>query len=283
MNKFKVWVLVGVLMLSFVSVSSATRKIDGLSFNMGTKISYFSYKEPDFMEEKGAMFGVYFESVYRQEENFGDDTLSNLLEMMMFAFESDLAFGQLDYTSNSTGELNDIDEMLYEVRGLVGIDIPLMDTTRLTPYIGFGFRSLDDNSGGLVSTTGHYGYDRESYYYYLPIGIKTMTDINEQWQVGANVEGDILLSGTQYSHLEQVDPAYSRLKNDQEDGWGIRGSVQILRTVEDWILSVEPYVKYWDIDQSNTSVVTCGGTPCAAGYEPKNESFEAGLRIGTQF
>lgn len=38
------------------------------------------------------------------------------------------------------------------------------------PYTGFGFRYLNNDSRGETST-GYWGYQRSSHYYYLPIGV----------------------------------------------------------------------------------------------------------------
>ncbi|MFC1510272.1 hypothetical protein ACFL49_01255 [Candidatus Omnitrophota bacterium] len=288
MNKFKCQVL-GLLVVMFLgSVSLSFASVNGVTFDMGTEVSHFTYKEPGVMEETGALLGVYMDVILRQDKaNKGAESWQDLrgafLANSMLALESKLSLGQLSYTSTSTGTLDGIDELMLELRGLGGVDLAVFDATRLTPYVGLGYRLLDDNTGGMISSTGHYGYDRESHYVYLPLGVKSMTDLNDQWQVGFDVEFDFFLFGKQQSHLEQVNASLNTLKNDQDSGYGVRGGLKFVRTSENYILTFEPFVRFWDVDESNSGVVTCGGTPCASGYEPKNESIEYGLRVGTRF
>lgn len=144
-------------------------------------------------------------------------------------------------------------------------------------------RYLNDDSGGEISTTGASGYERESNYVYVPFGVKTNTPLSGPWAWGVNVEYDLFVQGTQKSHLEDVSPALNTVKNDQKDGYGARGSVQFTRQTQTWNILLEPFVRYWNIDASNISTITCGGTPCAAGYEPKNWSMDYGVKVGTQF
>jgi hypothetical protein len=137
--------------------------------------------------------------------------------------------------------------------------------------------------GGKTSTTGHSGYDRESHYLYLPIGFDLATELDNGWGAAFNFEFDVFLDGTQKSHLEDVSPALNTLENDQNDGYGLRGSITLTKEIENLVFLVEPFIRDWNIDDSTIGVVTCGGTPCALGYEPKNESLEAGARVGVRF
>ncbi|HBO97911.1 MAG TPA: hypothetical protein DD648_07885, partial [Candidatus Omnitrophica bacterium] len=254
---------------------------------MGAEFSYLKYEEPDFMEQAGPLFGVYAEYAVRTPEN---DKVSSLEEFLssyqnnyVFGLEGQFLGGQVDYESNGTGSLDDINEYLFEIRGLAGYDFPVVEATVLTPYIGIGYRYLDDNMGGKTTTTGHGGYDRESHYVYMPFGLKTKTPLEGPWSLGFNVEYDLFLSGTQESHLEDVSSSLSTLENDQEEGYGVRGSIQLVRQADTWNFLVEPFIRYWNVDESNIAVITCGGTPCAAGYEPNNESTEYGVKVGTRF
>ena len=254
---------------------------------MGAEFSYLKYEEPDFMEQAGPLFGVYAEYAVRTPEN---DKVSSLEEFLssyqnnyVFGLEGQFLGGQVDYESNGTGSLDDINEYLFEIRGLAGYDFPVVEATVLTPYVGIGYRYLDDNMGGKTTTTGHGGYDRESHYVYMPFGLKTKTPLEGPWSLGFNVEYDLFLSGTQESHLEDVSSSLSTLENDQEEGYGVRGSIQLVRQADTWNFLVEPFIRYWNVDESNIAVITCGGTPCAAGYEPNNESTEYGVKVGTQF
>ena len=83
--------------------------------------------------------------------------------------------------------------------------------------------------------------------------------------------------------MEDVDPVYNTVENDQKNGYGIRGYVRIIKEMDKMNIVVEPFIHRWDIDDSASSTVTCGGIPCAEGYEPKNETNDYGIRVGVEF
>jgi hypothetical protein len=270
---------------SVVGVKQAAA-IDG-KFSMGTEFSYLKYEEPDVMEEKGPMYGIYGEYTLRGQENkrveSWADIFSGYNDNYMFGVDAKLAIGQVDYDSRSTGSIDNIDEVLAEVRGVAGYDFPILEDTVITPYIGVGYRFLADGLGGKTSSTGHLGYDRESHDVYLPIGFMTDSTLNDRWHWGFGLEYDVFLQGTQKSHLEDLDPSLSMLENDQEKGFGACGSLLFTREAESLDLVFGPFIRYWDIDESNIGTITCGGVLCAAGYEPKNESVEYGVKVGAKF
>lgn len=258
-----------------------------VTFEVGTEASYIKYEEPGFMKQDGIMYGVFGKAALRTDDNAHIQRWSDLVtqwpSVNMFSVDGKLSVGEVDYTSNGTGSIDNIQDFMAEVRFLAGSDLPIMKNTVLTPYAGIGYRYLNDDSGGKVSTTGHYGYEREANYIYLPVGIDSQTKLNNGWSIGLNAEYDIFIDGQQKSHLEDVDASLSTADNDQNDGYGVRGSIRLAKEVENFSIFVEPFIRYWNIDSSDIDIITCGGTPCAAGYEPENNSTEYGLKLGARF
>ncbi|HDZ76536.1 MAG TPA: hypothetical protein ENH41_00420 [Candidatus Omnitrophica bacterium] len=236
---------------------------------LATEISYVTYEEPDVMEEEGLMCGI--SGIYAYNNNF------------MFKAESKISWGAQDYSSTSTGSVDNIDNLMFEVRGLVGRSFDAFSQTSITPYIGFGYRYLNDDSSGMTTSTGHVGYERESNYYYSPIGIETLTELDNGWLLGFMVEYDIFWKGKQKSHLSDANLGFADLENDQNDGYGIRGSVKFLKKRENTDLLIEPFIKYWDIDKSEEVNVTYSGIIIGRGYEPKNNSTEIGIKVAIRF
>jgi len=243
-----------------------------VEFEAGPELSYIKYEEPGIMEEKGVMGGV-----------FGAIT-ARLPEKIVIGADARFSFGEVEYDSVSTGSVDDITDYIFEIRGKVGYDLAVGDTTRVTPYIGLGYRFLRDELGGKVSTTGALGYDRESRYLYLPLGVETLTSLNNDWFVGLTFEFDIFLDGTQESELGDAIAGLDTLENDQNDGYGLRGSVKLVKASEKYDFFVEPFIRYWNIDRSDVKAVTFSGTPIGViGFEPDNESTEFGARVGVHF
>ena len=136
-------------------------------------------------------------------------------------------------------------------------------------YIGLGGRYLYNESGYMLSSTGHSGYDRISRYLYVPIGIVTHS-LNENGLFIFSIEYDWFLQGIQESKLSQVGSSFSDITNSQESGYGIKitaGFFDSVATSEGY----ELYLDLWDVDDSN---ITYSGF-----YEPRNVTTEFGVRF----
>jgi hypothetical protein len=252
----------------FATIASvlAEVELERHAWVLGTEISHIKYEEPDVMEEKGMIYGVASSYSYHNR--------------LMLRAEGKGSWGQVDY--KNSGTLDDVDDYMLEFRGLAGYDFPILKATVITPYIGFGYRYLNDDLKGTTST-GALGYERESNYYYSPIGIETITELDDVWSMGVTVEFDYFWKGIQKSHLSDADPLFNDLENDQDDGYGVRGSIKLLKKGEMINLIIEPYVRYWNIKKSEEEPVTFAGVIFGSGCEPKNNSTEIGGKIAVQF
>lgn len=272
-------------MLVVTVTSAAAQPLHHLE--VGTEVSSFNYEEPNFMEEDGVLWGIFgnYEALLRENSphsGFGD-LFRNGNGFNRFELDARILWGEVDYTSTSTGSLDDIDDWLFEIRGLAGYDFPLQNDQIITFFWGLGYRYLNDDSGGLTTTTGARGYERESNYLYMPLGLKYFVPVDERWSVEARGEFDIFLDGEQKSHLGDAVAGLGTVTNDQSSGWGARTSVRIERKGERVDLFVEPYFRYWEIDDSSTAVIASGPGFLIVGLEPANESWEAGSRFGIRF
>lgn len=271
----------------FVLTVSQAYAIEGGQARMGGEISWFEYEEPSFMEEEGIFYGFFGGYTYRPHENNKIATLADVFSngnsINMFDVDVLFKWAEVDYTSVSTGSLDNIDDFLLEIRGVAGYDIPVGADSRITPFVGFGYRYLNDDSGGLRTTTGHFGYERESNYFYIPIGVEVGTELDNDWAVAASVEYDFFVHGKQESHLEDALLGLSTVKNDQNDGYGIRGSTRITKKLEKVNLFIEPYIRYWKVEDSDVAPITFSGVLVGFGQEPENKSVETGARVGFNF
>ena len=157
--------------LLFSSQISFAEPLPRRVFEIGPEIYRFVYKEHSVrVEDKGTMFGLRGSFTWHTENN------------MMWRIEGAGAWGDVDYSSGSTGSTDNIHDSMYELRGLVGYDFINEETKLYTVYSGIGYRRLNDDGGGTVTTTGHRGYDRESNYYYLPLGVEGTERFVFQWE-----------------------------------------------------------------------------------------------------
>ena len=190
---------------------------------------------------------------------------------IMFRAEARLALGQVDYDGGlqdlQTGEISpltvdNIDDFALEGRLLLGAD-RLGGEMLNTLYTGIGYRYLNDD---LSSAPG--GYERESNYYYVPIGYEIDTNLQADWSWGGRIEFDYLLWGLQRSHV------YPILENRQNSGHGYRASLKLQKQSTDAMFVIEPFFRYWDIDKSEVE---------PGGFEPKNETAEYGIQFVWMF
>ena len=220
------------------------------------------------MRESGFMFGV--------AGSFARNTSNVRLK-----FDGALTFGSVEYVGSyddgTPVTYSGIQDTMFEVRATLGPTAFASASSALLPYIGLGYRYLVDYADVMPG-----GYQRESNYRYVPIGLDYRSSASGSWQFGCTLEYDYFLSGTQISHLSDVNPGYNDLTNEQNDGYGYRASIRFARSGRHGLI-IEPFYKYWKIDQSETATITCMGVPCGYGWEPKNNSTEYGLRVQMSF
>jgi len=290
-------------------IASLGRDNPDTEFEIAKETYYMSYEEPDIMDNAGMMYGLHMAVSYRIEnpaqlnaikQNFKDGRTYTKLRL-----EGRWARGDVDYDSYSTGSIDGVTNESTEIRGLICYEILFSDRTTLTPYAGFGYRSLTDDKRGIYSSTGNWGYLRESKYFYIPVGMEFSHNLKERWVLRLKGEYDVFLEGKQESHMEDggasmlsaTDGRYyvlDTLKNTQDIGLGIRGSIRLQKESDRFDFFIEPYARYWHIKESDHVQLTSeGGTvlwyldsgctiPYTA-YEPDNNTLEYGLLIGLNF
>ena len=237
------------------------------SFEIGPELYLFEYEEPGYMKEEGEFIGVVLGFTSRGWAGSLPDTRGGF----MFRAEGRFAYGQVDYD----GELSDgtpytmdgIDDLAFEGRLLLGGDI-LGGNTVNTIYSGLGYRYLSDDS-----SEDTYGYLRQSNYFYLPVGYQFDSTYKAGWSIGFRLEYDVFLWGVQRSHLSDV--GYNDVDNEQDSGYGYRASIKIQNKSRNGSFIIEPFFRYWDIDDSDLEYAGYG----VYGREPANNTTELGVQI----
>ncbi|MGD1042450.1 MAG: hypothetical protein ABR913_05230 [Sedimentisphaerales bacterium] len=263
-----------IVCLAFVSVAIAEeqpvnllKSLQRSSWEIGPDAYYFQYKEPD-MKETGYFYGVQAAYTYREWVPMFPTDEAGI--KWMARIEGRFDWGVVNYdggvTDPSTGastpySYDNIRDTTGEFRLLFGPDFPKA-TVVDTIYSGLGDRFLYDSKSGDPAS-----YDRQSHYLYLPVGVKTLRNFAGNWLISANAEFDLLLMGRQSTDLK--DFGFGTIHNRQNSGYGIRGSVGFEHPGKDIDVSIEPFVRYWNIAKSEVDP--------SGGYEPKNNTTELGL------
>ena len=236
------------------------------SIYIGPEIYSFKYKEPSVMEEKGIFYGMHFGCTSR-------DWVSNssLNGGSVFKAEGRFAFGRVDYdgalSDGTPYKLDGINDFVFEGRLLLGADILIRDTLG-TLYSGVGYRYLNDDP-----SFEQYFYERESNYLYIPLGGEIYANLKADWYWGARIEFDYLAWGMQRSHLSNV--GYNDVDNRQNSGYGYRASLRFEHKSKKAVFAIEPFYRYWDIDDSEIQYAGYG----YYGLEPDNSTKEIGVQL----
>ncbi|MFZ7127157.1 MAG: outer membrane beta-barrel protein [Desulfobacterales bacterium] len=238
-------------------------------FGLSAGVSYFDYEEDSVdIGIDGPMYGIAARYDFHSPAS-----------RWMFGLQGELDYGRTEYDGAfQTGEpvTEDSDDLILELRALTGVDFEPGPGWLLTPYVGLGYRYWYNDIEGPGS------YTREVHYFYLPVGLEINRSIGGGWRVRLTAEGDVLLSGQVDSELSDLDPGFNDTTNETDlgDGWGARVSLEA-RTDR---FSIEPYFKYWDIDDSDLDALTYYGFPTGlAFYEPANTTTVVGIRVGFYF
>ncbi len=275
-----------------------------MEFELAPEISGITFRQPSIgLKESGAMYGINGVFTYRPAQgNALNSTLTNV-----YRLEGTFAYGHVNYSggSNDTGgiiqnpgnvpiipdKFNGIPNYLLEARVLIGKDFNLK-TIELTPYFGFGYRYYfnafyDDKP---------LGYNSKTQYAYIPVGFDIMTPLNKEWAMDANLEYDFLIQGNVTNFIGNVrysDPflgnySVGNVTNVQNSGYGIRGSVKFIKEWQRFKIILEPYFRYWHINQSKVAgsdPFNFEGTEYYLPniYVPQNSSTEIGAKLGLEF
>ena len=238
--------------------------IKSQSFEIGTEFYSYDYEESGFMEQNGNFFGIFGSYTSRDWVDSASDN------GWMTKFEGQFASGETDYdgmlSDGTPMAVSDLDNHTYDLRLLIGPDYS-KENNLSTVYFGLGYRYLFND---LMSETS-YGYERESNYLYLPLGVNSLTSLQNEWSWGWNMEVDFLLHGQQNSN---GIPVLGDIENKQDSGYGLRASVKFQKHGEKSDFIIEPFVRYWNIDDSDI----VNGV-----IEPANETTEFGIHLSLMY
>jgi len=269
MNKLLFLISILLLPLGYVAAQPTPENLKTQSANqLGLTISGYVYDEPSLAIRMTAI-------------NMGVEYLGT------YAFQNDwFALGQIDYNNGSvkysgSGTASGIPQYYVNLKAALGHDF-VFNGFVLSPFIGIGYRYLNQAFGGVTTSTGAPGYDRRSTYNYIPIGIIHRVAVNDnKAKLETTLEYNYLLSGNQYSGLAAANPVLGNQNNAQNSGYGI--NLTILYKQDQW--GFGPYYKYWNIadSQINTTNFVASGIRYSGFYEPANTTNEFGLKLTYSF
>ncbi|MEI8012192.1 MAG: hypothetical protein WCI27_06900 [Candidatus Omnitrophota bacterium] len=252
-------------------------------FKVGVERYTYRYNEivddSHFMHSRGYFTGYFGTYTFRPADT--DSIYSEILNV--FRFELRYACGTTDYDGgNGAGPLifKGMKDYTYEFRGLTGKEFELDRDLTLMPYIGIASRYLFNGAEAIPGG----GYNRESQYYYVPIGLETRLGLPYAWGVVSTIEYDFFARGHQKSHLEDITGAgFEVINNAQHKGFGFRGDLSIVKELAHTRIGFGPFYRYWHIQDSNIAPFSQNGVIIGGGVEPNNVTKEFGLKMDVAF
>jgi len=244
-------------LLSTIYSLPVAAKVD---LQLGVTSAKITYTEPNVMQEKGELIGLLGGITFQQGYAFQ-------------TFELEYAKGEVDYVGSGT--INDIPDEKLEVRGLFGRHFYVNRQVSLSPYLGLGYRYLEDDSSGMISSTSAAGYKREQVYVYLPIGI-TLEKKRSLFglTLSTRLEYNYFISGVNHSHLGDIGGSYDNVTLKQHEGSGYRVSVGFSKVFKNGqSFTLQPFYRYWHIKDSDVTYDSRG----LGWIEPDNNSKEIGI------
>jgi hypothetical protein len=250
-----------VTLLSSLSTTSNSADKIGVTQDLGFLITgYHKYDEPDFMYNKSELqdhlldnFGL----MYNAKNSFLFEGYLNQIEL-----DADFRRFDINYWSNSTGTIKNIENDMYNLRGLYGIQA----SDKLMLKTGLGYRYLIDKKKGARSTTGAMGYDRIQEYHYIPFIAETNLPV-------AGLNGKLKLEYDYFfygKNQNEYTNSASNVTLENDDGYALKESYKFPFAG----LNIEPYYEYLNVERSNTR---SGST------EPHNTTNEYGIKISKTF
>jgi len=221
--------------------------------SIGPEISYISYREKNLpfgkesltVKEDGVMYGIRGKIEYTDK--------------LYLALDGKYSFGEVDYSGSGT--IDDIEDYIIEAKGLIGFKY-----NRFVIYSGYGYRYLNDDGHGRITSTGLLGYERESNYHYIPIGIKA-------WDI-LSLELDPLIGGTQVSNLDRLGIGLPNVSSKQTRGVGFKARADFSKRLWNVDVCFGPFLNVWKIQDSEID---------DGFYEPRNTSLEVGGQVAIKF
>ena len=243
--------------------------------------------------EYGASYYYYKEMILKDESNSKETFMELTSSPVLHTFTADirryinyrwnsetlitLTLGNVNYNSMRTGSATGEDNFILAIENTVNYCV----NNNVCANFGYGFRYLDNDSNQSVTTTGSFGYERENYLHFLPIGLKINKRVEnpyiEWYQVRTKYYH--FLDGRQISHFTRFG-CESDLKNKQNSGYGVEASIRLYNKNKKWFYGGQ--IQYWDIEASDNMPVKCFGAE-SYGSEPANTTFMAGLIVGYRY
>jgi hypothetical protein len=267
MKRIKFTILLFLLIVFVVNICNATLN-NKKEFLIALEMSDYTYREHNVKIYCPHRIGVYL-------EYFSSPTLSKIIDYF-FDFQFHFTYGTVNYDGvilEDSYKVDCINDFYFEQHILLGLIYCINNNFEILPYSGIGLRYLLNEFGEVP-----HGYDRESIYFYLPLGFDLKYKYNKDLIFSINAEYDHLIFGWQKTFI-----IYPSIVNYQHDGMGLKFSIKAEKICKNYSFFAGPFFKYWNIDESDRVRISNTSGESITVFEPKNNTKEIGIQFGLKF
>ena len=215
------------------------------------------------------------------EGRFGGFTVEYGRRLGRLSFDARFRYGEgrVDYSASDGARLDDVQQSSGQLELLAGWPLAASPTLTVTPYLGLGSRVLLDESGGRETAEGLQGYDREVAYAYVPLGAAVRFARQNGGALVLHGQVNLLAGGHVESDFRPLDPGAPLLETELDGGHGLEFGASLQTPFRGGRIGFGPFIRYWDIDPSNSVVFRDEDLGVIEFFEPANRTLELGVKL----
>jgi hypothetical protein len=192
----------------------------------------------------------------------------------------DVGSGKIDYRADDGTRLDNVEQTVGQLELHIGKDFALGRAT-LTAFTGIGGRALLDESGGRVSSSGTFGYDRTISYAFLPLGISATLPAGAS-RLLLSGQFNQVLRGTAESELSDAGAELPNLKLPLRGGHGFEASGLVAFGFGRREIRFGPVLRHWRLERSRSRTFT-EPEGSITFFEPASRTTELSVRLSLAF
>jgi hypothetical protein len=240
----------------------------------GFMFYHFDYKEdlnpPNRSTEKGWVPGVYVSYAFNKPEH--------IHSKLLFEFSS----GDVDYDGTTQSgtpiSFQDSSQTFYRFEWDLGYTFSFWKGYSITPYVGYGYRYWKRWEPRI--TPDYWTYEEKYTWHYIPVGVKANVELNDTWNIGANVAARFMCGGEMTAYRSEVYANYSDPTFSLGDKTGFFAEMPVrYRLTKEWSVVGSPWYEYSEIGESDVENLTNAGV-ATTGYEPFSRTRQYGINVG---
>lgn len=241
-------------------------------FDIGLDYQNYIYKEPSVMHIDGTMQGIVGSISYLLEDNKHHLKAGTYSDNLVYHGAKCNVMNPYNCESFNAKSKDKYHYVEYAAQLLMNME----PDTPIWFNAGMGYRILDNK---VFDSSA---YRRKQSYLYATLGLSGEHYLTRKTMLYINAYYRMLLLGKNTSYMTDIG-FDKNLNFSQKKGYGALLEVGVRHQLPLFILSLEAYADYWNIQKSDTAGGSINGVSVGSYIEPKNHTLALGGRIKLSF